>query len=241
MIHLPPPTSRPSSFFQDFAIDLAHDAIYIADAGIGVGFDQPAPALVVVYLKSGASRRVLENAECVRGETSATMTIDGKAVEVTGPDGKSMSPRVGVDPITIDDKNEWVYFGAMHGTTLWKVRTDDLASPGMYDELLAERVEKAGTKPVCDGISIDSANNVYVTDVTKHAIGVIAPDGTYRLFIEDPRLQWPDGMSAGPDGHFYVIANQLNRHATLNGGLDETKPPYLLLRFKPLAPATVGR
>lgn len=245
VIHLPPPTSGPTSFLQDLAIDPTHDAIYIADCGIGAGFEHAKPSIVVVYQKTGVSRRVLLDAPFLRGEPDASMVIDGVEVRVAGADGKPLAPRVGVNPITIDDANEWVYFGSMHGTTVWRVRAADLANPGLGDTELQERIEKFGTKSVSDGMSIDSAGNLYVTDVTKHAIGVVKPDGTYSTFIEDPLLDWPDGMSAGPDGHFYVVVNQLNRHSVLNvgdaGPVDATKPPYRILRFKPLAPATVGR
>ncbi|MDZ4829057.1 MAG: L-dopachrome tautomerase-related protein [Phycisphaerae bacterium] len=241
VIHLPPPASRASSFLQDFVIDAAHDAIYIADSGIGAGFEKTTPAIVVVYLKTGVSRRILENAECVRGDLSGTMTIDGKQLQVAGADGKLMAPVVGINPIALDGKGEWVYFGAMHGTTMWKVRAADLANPGLNNEAFVERIEKAGPKPPSDGIAVDTADNIYVTDVMKHAIGVLEANGTYRVLIQDPRLQWPDGITAGPDGHFYVVANQLNRHAALNGGVDEMKAPFVLLRFKPLAPAIVGR
>jgi sugar lactone lactonase YvrE len=242
VIHIPPPVSSASSFLQDFAIDPKREAIYIADCGIGRGFDDARPAIVVVHLRTGVARRVLENADCVKAEPDAAMIIDGREVRSAGPDGAPIAPRVGINPITIDDEHEWVYFGAMHGRTLWKIRAEDLANPGLDDAMLASRVVRHGTKPVSDGISIDSKGNVYVTDVGANGIGVVEPDGTYRLLFSDPTLlSWPDGMSAGPDGAFYVSVNQLHKHAALNMGTDEYTKPFRVVRFVPLAPATVGR
>ena len=48
-------------------------------------------------------------------------------------------------------------------------------------------------------------------------------------------------MSVGPEGWVYVAANQLHLSPVLNNGVDETTPPYHVLRFKPLAPAEIGR
>ncbi|MDZ4756111.1 MAG: L-dopachrome tautomerase-related protein [Phycisphaerae bacterium] len=242
VIHIPPPISKPSSFLQDMVIDSTRDVVFIADSGTGAGFAQTTPAIVVVYLKTGVARRVLENAPCVQAEPDAAMIIDGREITVTGADGSALPARVGINPITMDNANEWVYFGAMHGKTVWKIRAADLANPGLSSEDLAERVQKHGTKPVSDGFSIDSAGNIYVTDVGSNAIGVVAPDGTYRILHQDDAiLSWPDGMSAGSDGAFYVVVNQLHRHPPLNGGANTCKPPFRVVRFEPLAPASVGR
>jgi sugar lactone lactonase YvrE len=242
VVHLPPPITSAKSFLQDLAIDASRETLYIADSGIGSGFQDAAPGIVVVYLRTGVARRVLDGATCVRPEAGATMVIDGKEVGVSGEGAERTVARVGVNPITIDDKSEWVYFGAMHGTSLWKVKADDLANPGLPPAELEARVVRHGDKPVSDGITIDSAGNVYVTDLTSHAIGVVEPSGSYRvLFRDDALLQWPDGMCAGHDGKIYVSVNQLNRQAALNQGRADVTPPYRLLRFTPLAPATLGR
>jgi hypothetical protein len=39
----------------------------------------------------------------------------------------------------------------------------------------------------------------------------------------------------------YVVVNQLHRHAALNAGNQATKPPFAIVKFKPLAGSTVGR
>jgi len=151
-------------------------------------------------------------------------------------------PRVGVNPIALDHEGRWLYFGPMSGTRLYRVRTADLRNEGLTPPELAARVEPYAERPICDGISMDSEGNIYVSEVCASAVGVIDAQRRYRRLYEDPeRLSWPDAFSFGPDGYLYVVSNQLQRSAALNAGRDESRPPYYVLRFKPLAGGVVGR
>lgn len=242
VIHLPPPASRDVSFIQDLAIDPVRDAAYLADMGGISPIDDARPAIVVVDLRTGASRRLLEDHPLLRAERGADMVIDGRPVEVEGAKGRGVEPRVALNPIAIDPAHEWVYFGAMHGTSVHRVRAADLVDDSLDREALGARIERYGDKPVSDGLSVDQDGNVYITDLEGHAIGVTRPDGTYEpLIVDRERLQWPDGMSYAPDGRYYVTVNQLHRHPTLSAGEDRTAPPFLLIRFEPLAPSAIGR
>jgi sugar lactone lactonase YvrE len=151
-------------------------------------------------------------------------------------------PKLGLDPIVIDPANEWVYYGSIHGTSVYRVRAADLLDESFSPDALGERVERYGEKAPCDGISIDDAGNIYITDLENNAIGVTAPDGSYRVLARDnERLIWPDGFSYGPDGYFYVTATQLQRSAVFNAGEETSETPFLVLRFRPLAPSAIGR
>ena len=129
----------------------------------------------------------------------------------------------------------------MHGRSMYRIRTADLRDDGLSAQALASAVERWADKPICDGISIDDANNLYLGDLANNAIGVIGPDREYRVLIADRRLSWVDAFSFGPDGYLYTVANQLHRSAVLNGGESATKPPYLIFKFKPLSAGTSGR
>jgi sugar lactone lactonase YvrE len=97
-------------------------------------------------------------------------------------------------------------------------------------------------KAPCDGISIDDTGNIYVTDLENNAIGVTTPDGDYRILArDDERLIWPDGLGYGPDGYFYVTVSQLHRSAAFNAGEETSQTPFLVMRFRPLAPSATGR
>lgn len=237
VIEIPPKAVRPNSFFQDFALDQKRNYAYIADMTRGDLFGPSTPAVVVVNLKTGRARRVLEGDEHFAPDDSA-ITIGGKTVKAQKPDGTTASPQLGLNPIAIDPATfEYVYFGAMNGRTLSRIKADDLVNEGLMDSDLAARVSLFGEKPVSDGIIVDTAGNVYATDLNGTGIGYTKPDGTYVRFIMDAiLLQWPDGFAAGPDGFIYVTVNQLHRFPIFNEGRDGARRPFRVMRFQPVAP-----
>lgn len=227
--------SPDNAFLNDLAVDRTSDAIYVADPAGGNN-----AAIIVIDLTTGQARRVLEGHKSVTPE-DIDLVIDGKPVEIKLPDGKLIRPHVGINPIALDARDEWLYFGPMHGGTLYRVRTTDLRNAQLTPDALASHVEVYAKRPITDGISIDAAGNIYLGDLANNAIGMIAADRTYRELARGPELSWIDAFSFGPDGNYYVVANQLHRSATLNAGTDASKPPYRILRFRPFAAGNVGR
>ncbi|MFK7959816.1 MAG: L-dopachrome tautomerase-related protein [Phycisphaerales bacterium] len=236
VVDLPRPVSREASFIQDLAIDLNRGRIYLADAAIGGTPETGEPALIVVDLATKSARRVLEGHRSVMPE-DVDVTVAG--IPATFADGSR--PRVGVNPIEIGPNDEWVYFGAMNGRSLYRVRAAALADDSLPAAELGASVERHGDKPVSDGIGVDVAGNVYVTDLEHGRITITTPDGRSRPFTGGPPLAWPDGMSGGPDGWMYVVVNQLHRHPALSGGEGTPVRPFEIVRFRPAAPLPLGR
>lgn len=229
VIWLPKPVSIDGSFLNDLAIDEKRGAIYIADPATPT-----TSALVVVDLATGAARRVLQgHASVVPEAASPDLVIDGTPVEVLTPDGRKVRPRVGVNPIALDPRDEWLYFGPMHGMHHWRVRADDLANAALSPADLAARVEKLATRPMSDGSIVDAHGNIYITDIANGAVGVLKPDGMYETIARDPLLSWPDAFAFAPDGKLYVVANQLHRGPVLNAGTDAAVRPFRILMFDP--------
>ncbi|MEO1065830.1 MAG: L-dopachrome tautomerase-related protein [Pseudomonadota bacterium] len=231
IIYLGEPVARPSSFLNDLAVDLEHNAIYISDTGDGQN-----SALIVVDLDTGQARRVLEGSKFTVPE-DIDMVIDGRMITLGGNPAK-----IGVNPITVDPTNEWVYFAPMSGTSMYRVKTTDLLDLSLSASALEAKVERYGDKPISDGSTVDAAGHVYITAMTDNAIGVTKPDGSYEeLFQSDETLPWPDGFAIGPDGFVYATVNELHRSPVLNDGEDGSKGAYAIVRFKALGAAVSGR
>ena len=81
-------------------------------------------------------------------------------IQVKDAAGHLVRPRIGVDPVTEDLQNEWVYFGPMHGSSLYRIKAADLADEGLDAKTLGQKVERYSTKPICDEIGIDKDNNI---------------------------------------------------------------------------------
>lgn len=225
------PAARPTSFLNDLAVDREHEAIYISDTGDGAN-----SAVIVVDLETGRTRRVLEGSRFTVPEDTP-MVIDGREIKLGGNPAK-----IGINPITIDPTNTWVYFAPMTATSMYRVRTSDLLDENLSDAELEGRVERYGDKVISDGSTVDASGNVYITAMTDNAIGVTKPDGTYEvLYQSDAGLPWPDGFSMGADGYVYATINELHRSPVLNGGEDASLGTYKIVRFPALGTAVSGR
>src|SRR5262249_62350313 len=88
----------------------------------------------------------------------------------------------------------------------------------------AERAPGTGSFAGDDG-------RVLVIDVEGHALRATGPGGQ-AVVVQDPRLQWPDGVARGAEDWVYLTVNQLNLHPALNRGREESRPPYLVLRVR---------
>ncbi len=230
IIYLSRPEIVTGSFLNDLAVDREHEAIYISDTAT-----PETAALLVVDLKTGRVRRVLAGSPFTRPE-NIDIEIDGRVVTRNGAPA-----RIGVNPISIDPTNTWVYFAPMSGRSMYRIRTADLLDESLSAAALEARVERYGDKPISDGSTVDGGGNVYITAITNDAIGVVRPDGSYETLFQRDDFSWPDGFAYGPDNKIYVTINELHRSPVLNEGKNAARGEFKILRFEPLVPGRPGR
>jgi sugar lactone lactonase YvrE len=200
------------SFVQDFQIDPAGRRIYLADLSILA----KRPALIVYDTQTRSARRVLENHPSVK-DRSYRIVARGTLMEFLGGLYK-MHPAL--DSIALDRNGEWLYYGAMSNDTLYRVRTDDL-----------QHVEAFGPKPQTDGIAIDDAGNIYMTEVEHGTIAVLRPDHTLHTLVRDERFRWPDGLSL--HGDWLYLTDSALAHVILRSrGTIRKHAPYFLYRVR---------
>ena len=169
------------------------------------------------------------------------LIIDNVAIQIKDKSGKLIRPHIGVNPITEDLNNEWVYFGPMHGLSLYRIKADDLVNESLNADKLASRVEHYSNKPISDGMTIDKNNTIYLGDLANNAIGIITSDRKYRKLSQSPTLSWVDSFCYGPNGRLYAVVNRLHQSATLNGGVLKSNPPFYLIQIDSLAAGLSGR
>ena len=220
-----PPEAPAGAFYNDIALAPKHNALFVADASA------QHPAIVAIDMATGKATRRLDGDRTVMAE-KLDAYIDGKPIPLHGA----------LNPITIDSSESYVYYGPMSGTSLYRIKVDDLLDSTLDDAALSTRVERYADKPASAGITMDNDGNVYVADIQKKAIGATSPKTGYHIVVQDDRLlDWPDGLSAGPDGYIYVATNQLYKIFPSHRDAGPPAPPFYIVRFKALGPTSVGR
>jgi sugar lactone lactonase YvrE len=201
----------PASYLNDVRIDHRHRAAYITDSGDG--------ALVVVDLRTGASRRVLDDHPST-GAEDTILTFEGN--EWLLPDGSA--PQVHADGIAYDFVNDLVYFQALTGRTLYRIAGVALRDPSLDEEALGAMVETVAESGTSDGLLWDGADGIFISAIEDDAIKRWSPEVGVETVISDPRIAWPDSFALGPDGGLYVTTSQIHRGPN-------PSDPYRVLRI----------
>src|SRR5438046_4482675 len=149
------------SMLNDFQVDPRGEKIYIAETSP----IRQKPALVIYDVAKRTSRRVLDEHPSVRAGNYVIHTPE-RRVKVLG----IYTVRIGVDSITLDDRGEWLYYGPFRGDRLYRVATPDLNDESLAPEALGARVETFGPKTSSDGLSIDAAHTIYLSDPQPSAM-----------------------------------------------------------------------
>jgi hypothetical protein len=220
-----------NSFLQDFIIDEKNQIAVIADMTYAGLLPPIKPAFIVVDLKTGYSRRVLES-DASFMPINEPVVINNRPVSHLFPNGGVLQPSYPLNPISIDPQREWIYFGAMGGTKIYRIKSELLANEKRTDAELSKQIEFYTNKPKSDGFKVGNNGKIYVTDVEQNAVGVATPQSYTVLAQDDRLLSWPDGVSISKDGYLYIVSNQLHNLAWLNNNTDTSKPPYYVVRLK---------
>ncbi|MEA2625883.1 MAG: hypothetical protein QOD06_1928 [Candidatus Binatota bacterium] len=220
----PREVARFPSMLNDFQVDPEGKTIYISESSPLL----QTPALVVYDSVGQRSRRLLHSHRSVDPKPFI-INAQGRDMVILG----FFAFKIGVDSIALDQRGEWLYYGALSGDRMYRIRTRDLNDPSLGPYALAARVEDYALKPLSDGLSIDVRDNVYVTDVEQSAILSLGPDRGLKTLVKDDRLRWPDGLGFGPDGWLYVTCSALHQVIFQNQDTVRSHAPYQIFRFKP--------
>lgn len=218
----PPHIAPAGSFLQDLQISADGKTIIIADAS----FWRKSPAIIVYDIETGSTRRVLEHDKSVSSENYRIRNSERDMSFLGG----IVSLRGGVAGIALGP--EWLYFGALSGSGLYRVRLADLRNNNLPDSQLSARVERYATKPLSDGLSIDVDGNVYVTDIEHNSVCFVGEDRKMTTLIRSGDIRWPEALSFGPDGWMYIADSALSELVLQPREHIEAQRPYRIFRFQ---------
>ena len=145
--------------------------------------------------------------------------------------GGIVALRGGIDGIALG--KEWLYYGAISGSGLYRIRLRDLRDEALPPGQLTKRVERVSDKPLSDGMSIDLAGNVYICDIEHGSIFVTSPARDLQTLIKSEKLRWPDALSFGPGGYLYIADSALAEIILQPREHIDARGPYRIFRFKP--------
>jgi len=220
---LSPDIAPVGSFLQDLQISADGRTMVIADAS----FWRKSPAIIVYDIETGDARRVLESHASVSAENYMIRSQD-RDMEFLGG---IASLRGGIDGIALGP--EWLYYGALSGSGLFRVKLSDLRNDKLPPGQLANRVERHSDKPLSDGLSIDVEGNIYITDVEHNSVFVVGEQRELETLIQSPKIRWPDALSFGPGGYLYIADSALPELILQSREHIEASGPYRIYRFRP--------
>jgi sugar lactone lactonase YvrE len=165
------------------------------------------------------------------------ITTPERAITILG----LVTIRIGVDSIALDRHGEWLYYGPVNGDRLYRVATSDLNDASLVPAALTSKVQDYGPKTLSDGLSIDDADTVYITDPEHGAVLALGTDRTLRTLVKDRRLRWPDGLSFGPEGWLYLTCSSLQHVLFTRSSEMRRHAPFQIVRFRPGESAAAGQ
>src|SRR5438876_7213666 len=125
------------SYLNDVRIDTRTNTAFITESANG--------AIIVVDLKSGKARRLLDDHPSTQPEKDVKLVVDGKALI---DQQKKMPPQIASDGIALDVKNGYLYYHALTGHTLYRIKMSFLMDEklGKHDLESGKRRADASTR-----------------------------------------------------------------------------------------------
>jgi sugar lactone lactonase YvrE len=206
------------SYLNDVRIDTTNRKAFITESAKG--------AIIVADLVSGKARRLLDDHKSTKPEPGFKLVVDGK--ELIDQQKKS-PPQIASDGIALNTKNGNLYYHALTGHTLYRIKTSYLTDEKLSKSDLESKVENVAQTPAPDGMLEAPDGSVYLTDLEHN--GVVrwnAASKQIEPVITDKRLLWPDTLSWGPHRELYVTASQIENMPRFNNGKSTRTEPYKL-------------
>ncbi len=209
------------SYLNDVRIDTRSETAFITDSGKG--------AIIVVNLKNGNARRLLDGHPSTQPEKGFKLVVDGRELI---DQQKKAPPQIASDGIALDAKNGYLYYHALTAHKLYRIKTSFLTDEHLSKKDLESKVENVGQTPAPDGMLEAPDGSIFLTDLEHNAVVQWNPETkSSEQVIADKRLTWPDTLSWGPNNELYVTTSQIENMPRFNNGKSTRTGPYKLWKI----------
>ena len=219
-IAIPESAAPRKSYLNDVRIDLQNQYAYMTESGTG--------SLVVVDLKTGVARGLLKQQPSTLPDKNFLTKAQGHAlIDPMGKPGQFKA-----DGIALSTDNQYLYYRALSGHSLYRIKTSVLRDASLSAAQVNAAPEKLADAPACDGMEIDSKNNLYLTGFETGSILRRSPDGKIETLVQEQRLQWPDTFAWSSDGkELYFTVSELDLTPNWNKGVGQAHEPYRIYKM----------
>ncbi|TDZ54641.1 Fumarylacetoacetase [Colletotrichum trifolii] len=233
-IVFPDTVAYPDSYLNDVRFDLNPN---LTTSGQGVAYitdssNEGRTGLITVDLGSGESWRHLDGSPHVQGDRQFLAFVWGRELYAYQPGRPASFLTFGADGIALGADGEKLYFGGVGNRYLYSIPTERLLDNGPTSEIKAQAaVVTESQKGLSDGFETDTNGFIYHGNFEANAVNVFNPaNGTDRVFLRDPRINWADTFSVATDGFIYFTNNQLAFGPSIFPGTDLRQRPFSLFR-----------
>lgn len=207
------------SYLNDIRVDTKKQIAYLTNSGTG--------GIIILDLKTGASRQVLQAHKSVHPDPHVKFIIDGRELKKQG-----QPPAFQSDGIALNPDKTYLYYKTISDKRLWRVPTDALLDTTLTGQQLAGKVEDLGNIANTDGMIFDQKGNLYFGDPTTYSMIQVTPDLKPHVWIASKDLIWPDTYSVSKDGYIYITTSQIHKQPEYNEGVNKRTSPYMVYKAK---------
>lgn len=208
-----------SSYINDIRVDTKKQMAYLTNSGTG--------GIVILDLKTGKSRQVLQSHKSVRPDPAYKFIIDGKQLMKQGQPAVFNSDGIALSP----DRN-WLYYKAINDKKLYRIKTASLLNEKLTPQQLGGEVKYLGEVASTDAMIFDKKGNLYLGDMVNYRMIQITPDLKSHTWFKDKSLIWPDTYSISDDGFIYITTSQIHKQPDFNNGVNKRTEPYKVFKVK---------
>ncbi len=208
-----------SCYLNDIRVDTKKQMAYLTNSGTG--------GIIILDLKTGKSRQVLQSDKSVHPDPKTKFIIDGRQLMKQGQPVVFNS-----DGIALMPDGSYLYYKTITDKKLYRIKTSSLLDEKLTGQQLAGEVKYLGEVAFTDGMEFDKQGNLYMGDPVNYRMIKLSPALEATTWLSSKQLIWPDTYSISKDGYIYITTSQIQKQPDYNNGVNKRTSPYEVFKVK---------